>query len=155
MIKRTALIGSILLALFFTISLAAREKHLKRSDLPAAVQKTADEQSKGATVRGYASEIENGQLEYEVETTIHGQTRDVSIARDGSILEIEEQVALNALPAAVREALHDKAGRGTITKVESITKKGTLVAYEAQVRTGRKHSEVQVGPDGKSLAHEE
>ncbi len=155
MIKRTALVGSILLALFFTISLAAREKHLKRSELPAAVQKTADEQSKGATVRGYASEIENGQLEYEVETTIHGHTRDVSIAPDGSILEIEEQVALNALPDAVRDALRNKAGRGTITKVESITKKGTLVAYEAQVRTGRKHSEVQVGPDGKSLAHEE
>jgi hypothetical protein len=29
------------------------------------------------------------------------------------------------------------------------------MAYEAQVRTGTKRSEIQVGPDGKPLAHEE
>jgi hypothetical protein len=29
------------------------------------------------------------------------------------------------------------------------------VAYEAQVMTGGKKSEVQVGPDGKPLNHEE
>ena len=31
----------------------------------------------------------------------------------------------------------------------------TLVAYEAHVRTGTKRSEIQVGPDGKPLAHPE
>ena len=30
-----------------------------------------------------------------------------------------------------------------------------LVAYEAQVTTNGKRSEVQVGPDGKPLDHEE
>jgi hypothetical protein len=39
--------------------------------------------------------------------------------------------------------------------VESLTKKGKLVAYEAKVNTGGKKSEVQVGPDGKPLDHEE
>jgi len=42
-----------------------------------------------------------------------------------------------------------------ILKVESITKKDKLVAYEAQVDTSGKKSEVQVGPDGKPLDHEE
>ena len=134
---------------------SAQEKRLKRSDLPPAVQKAADEQSKGAVVRGYSSETENGQLEYEVAMTIRGHGRDVSMAADGTILEIEEQVALDSLPAAVRAALEEKAGSGKIMKVESLTKHGTLVAYEAQVRTGTKRSEVQVGPDGKPLAHEE
>jgi hypothetical protein len=41
-----------------------------------------------------------------------------------------------------------KAGSGKSTKVESITKQGKLVAFEAQVRTDGKCSEVQVGPDG-------
>jgi hypothetical protein len=134
---------------------SAQEKRLQRSDLPTAVQKTADEQSKGAVVRGYSSETENGQLQYEVAMTIHGHGRDVSISADGMILEIEEQVALDSLPAAVRAGLEKKAGSGKIMKVESLTKHGTLVAYEAQVRTGTKRSEVQVGPDGKPLAHEE
>ena len=39
-------------------------------------------------------------------------------------------------------------------KMESITKHGELVAYEAQTSTDGK-SEVQLGPDGKALDHEE
>jgi hypothetical protein len=42
-----------------------------------------------------------------------------------------------------------------LVKVESLTKHGKLVAYEAQVITGGKKNEVQVGPDGKPLDHEE
>ncbi|HEX4560748.1 MAG TPA: hypothetical protein VH113_02855 [Gemmatimonadales bacterium] len=138
------------LALLGATGAPAQEKRLKKSDLPAPVLKTADDQSKGATVRGYSSEVEDGQLQYEVAMTVNGHSRDVSIAADGSVLEVEEEVALSALPAAVREGLQKKAGAGKIMKVESLTKHGTLVAYEAQVR-----SEVQVGPDGQSLAHEE
>ena len=40
-------------------------------------------------------------------------------------------------------------------KVESLTKRGKLVAYEGQVITKGKRSEVQVGPDGKPLDHQE
>ncbi len=144
-----------LFALLCATTAQAQEKHLKRSDLPPAVQKTADEQSRGATIRGYSSEVEGGKLEYEVQLTVNGHSRDVSIAPDGSVLEVEEEVAQAALPAAVREGLTKLAGAGTITRVESITKQGALVAYEAHVRTGSKRSEVQVGPDGKPLAHEQ
>ncbi|HWC73730.1 MAG TPA: hypothetical protein VG454_07305 [Gemmatimonadales bacterium] len=132
-----------------------REKKLKHSDLPTAVRKTADEQSKGATVVGYSQETENGTVEYEVAMTKNGHNRDVSIAADGSILEIEEAVALDSLPAAVRDGLRQLAGSGKITKVESITKKDAVVAYEAHVSTNGKKSEIQVGPDGKPLAHPE
>ena len=40
-------------------------------------------------------------------------------------------------------------------KVESLTKHDQLVAYEAQVTTGGKKSEIQVGPDGGRLTHPE
>jgi len=134
---------------------AAQEKQLKRSDLPPAVQKAADAQSAGATVRGYSSDTEDGKVEYEVELTVHGHGRDVTIAPDGSVLVIEEEIALDSLPAVVREGLLQKAGSGKITKVESLTKNGTLVAYEGHVLTGTKRSEIQVGTDGRPLAHEE
>ena len=86
---------------------------------------------------------------------LHGHNRDVTIGADGSVLEIEEEVAIDSLPAAVRAGLLQLAGSGKITKVESLTKRGALVAYEAHVRTGTKRSEIQVGPDGKPLAHPE
>jgi uncharacterized protein YxeA len=136
-------------------NLSGQEKHVKKSDLPAAVQKTADEQSHGATVHGYTQEVEDGKTEYEIEMTVNGHSKDVSISPNGDVLEVEESVALDAIPAAVRDSLLKKAGAGKITKVESIRKHDKLVAYEAHILTGAKKSEAQVGPEGQALDHEE
>jgi hypothetical protein len=134
---------------------SAQEKKIKRSDLPPAVEKTVAAQSQGATIRGFSTEKEKGQTLYEVEMTVNGHSKDISMAPDGSIVEVEEQVVLDSLSPEVKAGLQAKAGKGKILKVESITKKDKLVAYEAQVDTNGKKSEVQVGPDGKPLDHEE
>ncbi len=134
---------------------AAQEKKIKRSDLPPAVEKTVAAQSEGATIKGFSTEKENGQTLYEAEMTVNGHSKDISMTADGSIVEIEEQVAMDSLSADVKAGLQAKAGKGKILKVESLTKKGKLVAYEAKVDTNGKKSEVQVGPDGKPLDHEE
>jgi len=136
-------------------TLSAQEKHLKKSALPAAVQKAADQQSQGATVRGYSSEMEDGKLQYEISLTVDGHTKDVAIAPDGTINEIEEQVFLEKLPPSVRDALQKKTAPGKILKIESLTKHDQLVAYEAQIIIGGKKSEIQVGPAGGPLAHPE
>jgi len=134
---------------------SAQEKKIKRSDLPPAVEKTVAAQSAGATIRGFSTEKEKGQTLYEVELTVNGHSKDISMAPDGSIVEVEEQVAMDSLSPEVKAGLQAKAGKGKILKVESLTKKDKLVAYEAQVDTNGKKSEVQVGPDGKPLDHEE
>jgi uncharacterized membrane protein YkoI len=136
-------------------SASAQEKKIKRSDLPPAVEKTVAAQSAGATIHGFSTEKENGQTLYEVEMTVNGHSKDVSMTADGSIVEVEEQVALDSLSPEVKAGLQAKAGSGKILKVESLTKKNKLVAYEAKVETNGKKSEVQVGPDGKPLDHEE
>ena len=132
-----------------------KEKHIKRSDLPAAVQKAVDLQAQGATVKGFSQEEENGQTYYEAEMMVNGHGKDVLMDPTGAVVEVEEEVALDSLPAAVKDGLQAKAGGGKLMKVESLTKHDKLVAYEAQVSTGGKKSEVQVGPDGKPLDHEE
>lgn len=141
--------------LLLVIGSAAQERRIEKSDLPPAVQRAADEQSKGATVRGYSTEIENGKREYELESMVNGRSRDVTIAPDGTVLEVEQQIEMGELPASVRGALQAQTGSGKITRIESLTKQGKLVAYEAQVRRAGKRSEIQVGPDGKSLPHPE
>jgi uncharacterized membrane protein YkoI len=132
-----------------------QEKKIKRSDLPPAVEKTVSAQSSGATVKGFSTETENGQKLYEAELMVNGHSKDISMTADGAIVEVEEEVALGSLSAEVQAGLKAKAGKGTIGKVESLTKKDKLVAYEAHVVTNGKKSEVQVGPDGKPLDHEE
>ena len=74
---------------------------------------------------------------------------------NGDVIEVEEQVALDSLPAAVRDGIQAKAGAGKIVKVESLTKHDKLVAYEAVVQTAGKKKEIQVDPNGRPLAHEE
>jgi hypothetical protein len=141
--------------LICALNASAQEKRIKRSELPPAVEKTVAAQSAGATIKGFSQEKENGVTYYEAEMIVNGHTKDISMLASGEIAEVEEQVELDALPAAVKAGLLAKAGKGRITKVESITKHGKLVAYEAQVHRNGKHSEIQVGPDGKPLTHEE
>jgi len=133
----------------------AQEKKIERKDLPPAVEKTVVAQSQGATIRGFSQEKENGQLNYEAELTVNGHSKDVLIDANGAVVEVEEQVPIDSLPSAVKDALLAKAGAGKILKVESLTKHDKLVAYEAVVQSGGKKSEIQVGPDGQPLAHEE
>jgi uncharacterized membrane protein YkoI len=133
----------------------AQEKKIKREDLPPAVEKTVAEQSQGATVKGFSTEVDKGKRLYEVELEVNGHGKDVSMDKDGKIVEVEEEVAMELLPTEVKAGLSRAAGSGTITKVESLTKGGKLVAYEASVKNGPKQSEVQVGPNGNKLAHEE
>jgi uncharacterized membrane protein YkoI len=142
------------LATLATVAVA-QEKKIKRSDLPPVVEKTVAAQSQGATIKGFSQETENGQTFYEAEMTVNGHSKDVSIDATGAVAEIEEQVVLASLPTPVQAGLQAKAGSGKILKVESISKHGKLVAYEAKVQTDGKKSEIQVDPDGKPLDHEE
>lgn len=133
--------------LALTLSGSGQEKKISRSALPPAVLKTVDREIKGATIRGFTTERENGKKVYEAETTVNGHTRDISIAEDGAVNEVEEEVAFNSLPDGVKKRLTAKAAGANITKVESLTKSGKLVAYEAATLRGAKKGEVQVGPE--------
>jgi uncharacterized membrane protein YkoI len=133
----------------------AQEKKIRREELPPAVEKTVTEQSQRATIKGFSTEVDKGKRLYEVELTVNGHGKDISMDKDGKIVEVEEEVAMDSLSPDVKAGLTRAAGSGTITKVESLTKGGKLVAYEASVKNGPKHSEVQVGPNGEKLAHEE
>jgi len=82
-------------------ALGAQERKIARRNLPAAVARTAATESQGAKIRGYSQEKENGQTFYEVEMTVNGHHRDVLIDSSGTVVEVEEQVQLVDVPAAV------------------------------------------------------
>jgi len=152
-----AALGVTLIAIVIVALSSAQEGEntIQRSQLPPAVQKTVEQQSTGATVRGFSKERENGKTLYEVELDVNGHSKDILMDSRGVIAEVEEEVAFDSLPATVKSGLQAKAGRGKILKVESITKRDQLMAYEAKVVTDGKKSEIPVGPNGQSLAHEE
>jgi hypothetical protein len=133
-----------------TVSAAnAADTKVTKAQLPAPVQKTVDEQTKGATILGFAIEEEKGKTFYEAATKVNGHTKDLLIDATGNVVEVEEEVAFDSLPKEVQDGLKKAAGIGKLGKVESLTKDGKLVGYEAVVQRGVKKSEVQVGPNGE------
>ena len=150
---RLAILASLTVCLIPFVNPFAQgfEKPVKMNDLPAAVRKTVEQQSEGAIVRGLSKEIENGEAYYEVELRVQGHNKDVLIDSEGTVVEIEEEADLASLPATVRAQLEKQAGLGKIVMVESVTRKGALVAYEAHVTRGRKRSEIKVSPEGQLI----
>ena len=141
--------GAIVLTIAL-INAVAADKPVKMKDLPPAVRSTVQEQSKGATIRGLSTEVEHGRRTYEVEMTVNGHGKDVSMDAVGTVIEVEEEVALGGIPAAARAAIEKAAAGGRIAKVEKVIR-GKEIAYEAALRKDGKRSEVRVAEDGRLL----
>ena len=147
MMCRNLLLAGLVVAVTGVVGLAAPEKKVQMKNLPPAVQKAVQDNTKGATVVGLSEEREDGKVLYEVETKANGRTRDLLFDQAGALVEVEEEVASEALPAAVRTAL---SSHGKILKVEALTK-GTTMTYEAQVEKNGKKSEVVVDGSGNAI----
>ncbi len=141
---------SVVLGLFGLGAAIAAEKKVKMSELPPAVQQTVKEQTKNATLVGLSKETEGGKTTYEAETKVNGRTRDIEIDAAGVVIDIEEEVPLDSIPAAAKAAIEKQVAGGKIRKVETVTKGNTLT-YEAAVTINGKKSEIAVAADGSPV----
>jgi hypothetical protein len=124
-------------------------KGLQLKDLPAAVQKTVQANLDGGEIKNIAKEKEDGVEQYEVETVLNGKARDFDVDTKGVLLGIEEQTTMDAIPAAAKDGILKKVGAGKLGMVESVSKPGQPMMYEASYTDtkGKKH-EVLVKADG-------
>ena len=128
----------------------AAETKVAMKDLPAPVQKAVEAQTKGATIRGFSKEVENGKVEYEAELTVGGHAKDISFDAGGNVVSVEEEIKLESLPAAVRAAIAKAAEGGTLRKVEAVSEGGKSF-YEASIRKAGRGREIQVDATGARL----
>jgi hypothetical protein len=134
------------------IVVAAAEKTVTMKDLPPAVQKTVQEQTKFGEIKGISSETEHGKTTYEIETIVGGKHRDLAIDSKGVVTEVEDETDIAGIPAAAKATIGKKAVGGRIVLVETVTAGNAIVAYEAEYidKNGRKR-EVRVKPDGTEV----
>jgi len=139
-------IGLITIAAFLGGAAAAAALQVK--DLPPAVQKTIQDQTKGAEIKGLSKETENGKTAYEVETMVNGKHRDFIVDAKGAVTEVEVETSLDSIPDPAKAAIQKKAAGGKIGLVETMTRGGATF-YEAAYtsKDGKKHA-VLVKPDG-------
>jgi hypothetical protein len=130
-----------------------QESSMTIESLPPAARQTAREQSRGAVVRGVSQEVdEQGRTVYEVAMKVDGRVRDIIVGANGELLVVEQEVPLGSLPGPVRSAVVKAVGKRKLLLVESVTKAGALVLYEAHVEAGGKTLEIKIDPRGKVLA---
>lgn len=123
------------------------EKQLTRAAMPKAVLTAFAATYPKATVKGFASETEDGVLCFEVASVDAGTRRDVLYHADGSVVEVEEAVAIKDLPAPVSAAIAKLAPGGRVTGAEKITR-GHATAYEVHLKRGATSSELVLDAAG-------
>ncbi len=141
--------------LLITAAVPAQEHKVTRDQLPPAVTVAVDRETQGSTIKAFSTEREHGKQIYEAETVVDGRNRDLSFAANGTLEEVEEEVAFHSLPQEAQAAITARANGAQTLKVEALHKQGKLVAYEATTIKAGKKGEVQVGPHGEHLQHAE
>jgi hypothetical protein len=139
------------LAIAFSTSMIATayaESHVPCNTLPAVVLQHAKLEAGDATVRGCVKDRENGKLTYEVETLKDGKSKDITLDVSGTVLEVEQEVAVSSLPPAVSDAIAKAAHSGKIGKVESVTREGAIASYETTITSDGQRREVAFSPQG-------
>ncbi|SIO41638.1 Putative beta-lactamase-inhibitor-like, PepSY-like [Singulisphaera sp. GP187] len=144
----SGLVGSLVLG----AAAGADEESIPVDKLPAAVLKATKAKFPTAKIEEASKEVEDGVTTYEVELKVDGHAVDLALKADGTILEIEKEVAVEKLPEAVKATLAAKFPNVKIKKAEEITKGDTgAVSYEVIVGS----KEVVLDAKGKIVKTEE
>jgi hypothetical protein len=138
-----------LIALCLTLAGVACAAKLTLKDLPAAVQKTVQENLNGGEIKAISKEAEKGVTQYEFESMLNGRHRDFNVDTKGGLVVMEEETAIDSIPAAAKAGIIKKVADGKLGMVESLTRPGKETLYEAAFTTkGGKKSSVLVKADG-------
>lgn len=140
---------------FLVIGLAAspsfaQGKKIATQDLPAAVAAAFKASYPNAEMKGAASEVVDGATYYRIESRDGKVKRGLLYTKEGRVFEVEETLAADALPAAVKQALAKAYPKGTI-KIAARTTRGKAVTYGAKVRSEGRVLQVRLDEKGVVL----
>jgi uncharacterized membrane protein YkoI len=135
---------------------AADDKKIPLDKVPAKVMAAIKDRFPGADVNSVEKETEDGKVVYDVELKHNGRKYEMDIQEDGTVMEIEKEVAAKDVPEALTKAIEAKFPKATIEEVMEVNKvKGkeeTPIHYEVTIVTAdKKKKEVIVSLDGKTV----
>ena len=137
----------LLAAPLLATSVRAQEHSIKRKDVPKAVLDAFQKSYPKAQIKGYAKEVEQKTVLYEVESVEGKVHRDITYLADGTLYTIEETLPFSDLPAPVQAAVHKEYPKGKVSLCERLTKASTI-HYELLVSSAGKKYEVVLNSDG-------
>lgn len=121
---------------------------------PAAVTTAVKKAFPKATLGACKAEHEHGKDRFEVKLTkSSGEKVEVDVAPDGTVLQVEEKIAVDALPAAVKKAFAAKYPRAKMNGAEMQTA-GKDVRYEIAFTADKGRKEATFAADGTFVEEE-
>jgi len=127
-----------------------KERKVKEAEVPKAALEALKKLADKATITEYAEEVEHGHKFYEGSWAGPGGKVDGLVTESGDLVEIEEAVSADQVPAAVRAESEKQAGKDAKLTFE----KKTMVMYEVHFKKGDKGQEMVFTPDARPY-HEE
>jgi hypothetical protein len=136
-----------------TVAVQATEKKVKQADLPPAVLRAVESQTQNAgdTVTGYTKDTVEGETLYKASLLVDGRARVVTIASDGSVTSVENEIAWESVPADVQATMTKAAGKGKLSDFRSVAKDGQVVSYNGLLTTNGNRDRVSVKPHAAGL----
>src|SRR5581483_1246019 len=129
-----------------------QEQKLTVREVPVLVTASATKRFPKARVSGWSKESEDGKTTYEASVSDADGKRDAVFSEDGTLLAIEQSIALSDLPERVKDAVRTKYPHAVLRKAEKITHNGS-VDYEVDLaKAARK--EITISSVGKILKEE-
>src|SRR5262245_64608221 len=144
------------LALAFCAVLATPTLALAGGACPDPVKAAVDKAYPGAKIASCKQEHEDGREQIEVKLTRKdGGKMELDVALDGKILQTEEQVGLDTVPAAVMKAFAAKYPKAKATRAEKETHENGGVFFELGFQGEKgKPKEATFAADGKFVEEE-
>lgn len=101
------------------------------------------------------AEREGGHDQFEVRVTrAGGAVAEVDVSRDGVILQIEEKIAVDQIPAAVAKSFAKKYPKAKIDRAEKQTPAHGTPSYELAFASDRGRKEATFAEDGTFVEEE-
>jgi len=145
-------------ALMLLPAFAARgaEEKISTDKLPKAVANALKARFPGATLVSASKDSDKGQVVYDVELKQKDRKYETDIKADGTMIEIEKEIAIKDVPAAITKGVEAKYPKSTIREVMEVNKvKGKEEKpdhYEVTIETSsKKKLEVTASLDGKKV----
>jgi hypothetical protein len=156
---RRIVVGTLFgLALIISPALSGgtKEEKIKLDQLPKKVLEAVKSWFPEPEFTSLTKETTDGKVVYDLEFKYKGRKYEMDIKEDGTVLEIEKEVAPKDLPKAVTQALKDKHPKAKIKEAMEVNlvngKNLKLDHYEIILETDAgKSMEVTVSPDGKKV----
>jgi len=153
--SRLALMAAVTVMMFttpFFSAIADNAEEEQEVKAPEVILAAFHQTYPAAKILNVLIETKDNVAYYEIESQDNSVRRDLLYFPDGSVFEVEEQIAVSALPVKVRSAIKANYPERVIKDAEKITRPGAIqkgrVEYGVILADGERELELLLTPEG-------